>query len=68
MTKKLALSLVLAVTLSACVTPQTQRQKIDSVASEIEARKQRELVVTDFTETYTHLFEVGYSCECRAIL
>ena len=54
------LSIVTIFILSACATPQTSINKVDSVAAEIEAKKQRELVVQDWVEADQRLFRIGY--------
>lgn len=67
MLRSITVLLVACFIASACVTPQSQRPKIESVASEIEARKQRELVVQDVAETYARLFNVGYPILVKAV-
>lgn len=59
--------LIIVLFLSACVTPRTQSQKIDAVAQEIEAKKQRELVVEDYVNAYQRLYRVGYPILVKAI-
>jgi len=56
----------MALLVTACVTPQTKTKKIDSVASEIEAKIQRELVAQDFIETYDRLFTIGHPILVKA--
>jgi beta-barrel assembly-enhancing protease len=54
--------LILAVTLllTACAAPQTRSPEVTSVAAEIEAKKQRELVVQGLVEAERRLYRVGY--------
>jgi hypothetical protein len=61
------LSIILALVLTSCATPQTSSTKINSVASKIEAKKQRELVVREWTNADERLFRVGYPLLVKAI-
>lgn len=52
--------LLLTAMLSGCVSPTTQRIKVDNVAAEIEAKKQREVAVQSLMEDRVRLFKVAY--------
>jgi len=52
--------LLLAALLAGCVSPLTQRVKVDDVAAEIEAKKQREVAVQALLEDRIRLFKVAY--------
>lgn len=57
---RLTLLLLLAALLSGCVSPLTQRIKVDDVAAENEAKKQREVAVQSLMEDRIRLFKVAY--------
>ncbi|NQU57964.1 MAG: M48 family metalloprotease [Rhodospirillales bacterium] len=60
------LPIIAALLLTACATPQTSSKKIDPVASKLEAKKQRELVIQEWTDADERLFRVGYPILVKA--
>lgn len=50
----------IAAALGGCAAPQTQAPQADTAAAQLEARKQRELVVRSFAEAGWRLSDVGY--------
>ncbi len=60
MNKKIAAtSIVIALTLTGCASPQTRSPKVDSASALNEAQKQREMVVEDFVSTNKRLQTVA---------
>lgn len=54
-----SISVMTAILLSACATPQSMMPKVDSDSAKFEARRQQELVVEDFISSYKRLLAVS---------
>lgn len=64
MRKALVISLTL-VLFAGCATPTTQRIKVDDVAAEIEAKKQRQIALESLVDDQIRLFRVSYPIVTR---
>lgn len=62
----LVLGFFLAGVLAGCAAPVTQRIKVDDVAAEIEAKKQREIALQSIVEDETRLYNVAYRIFSKA--
>lgn len=58
--RKAFLAVLAAILIAGCAAPTTQRIKIDDVAAEIEAKKQRQVALESLVEDQTRLFRVSY--------
>jgi len=58
--KLLAISLVLTLSVSACVAPKTNRVKLDDGAVANEARKQRELAIKIYSDQDERLYKIAW--------
>jgi len=64
--KRLAIPLI-CILLAACAAPQTRTPDVSDVAAEIEAKKQRELVVKSLVDSNHRLQKVGYRLLSRGV-
>lgn len=64
--RKVFVTLLTVVLIAGCATPTTQRIKVDDVAAEIEAKKQRQVALEALVDDQIRLFRVSYPIVTRA--